>query len=191
MSCRSTCARSAASQDAEQLTPFLTGLFKAVESAPRAAVVFTLAIGKGGKADDAYRDENEDIAAMARRGEASRLARRRCSIRPSRRRRRRCCADGSSRASTTSAPRRSSSLTSGSGRARRSTPARALEREPRRGAAAGLSVPSRRSCRCSPTSSRRSRTSSACAACCACSRRPWRTCGQSSPADATRSTSTT
>src|SRR4029077_13186305 len=41
-------------RDAEQLTPFLTDLFKAVESAPGAALVFTLAVGKGGKATDAY-----------------------------------------------------------------------------------------------------------------------------------------
>lgn len=47
--------------DAEQLTPFLTDLFKAIESAPRAALVFTLAIGKGGKAVDAYGPENEAI----------------------------------------------------------------------------------------------------------------------------------
>jgi hypothetical protein len=47
--------------DAEQLTPFLTDLFKAVESAPRASLVFTLAIGKGGKAVDAYAAENEAI----------------------------------------------------------------------------------------------------------------------------------
>jgi hypothetical protein len=50
----------------EQLTAFLTSLFKAVESSPRAAVVYTLAIGKGGLASDAYRQENMDIAdAMA------------------------------------------------------------------------------------------------------------------------------
>ncbi len=47
--------------DAEQLTPFLTDLFKAVESAPRAALVFTLAIGKHGKAVDAYAAENQAI----------------------------------------------------------------------------------------------------------------------------------
>ncbi len=47
--------------DAEQLTPFLTSIFTAVESAPRAAIVFTLAIGKGGKALDAYGPENEEI----------------------------------------------------------------------------------------------------------------------------------
>ena len=33
-------------EEAAQLTPFLTGLFKAVESSPGAALVFTLAIGK-------------------------------------------------------------------------------------------------------------------------------------------------
>ncbi len=50
----------------DQLTAFLTSLFKAVESFPRAAVVYTLAIGKGGVATDAYRQENMEIAdAMA------------------------------------------------------------------------------------------------------------------------------
>ncbi|MEB3162052.1 MAG: DUF499 domain-containing protein [Prochlorothrix sp.] len=46
-----------------QLTAFLTGLIKAVESSPRAALVFTLAIGKEGKATDAYSEENQFIAA--------------------------------------------------------------------------------------------------------------------------------
>ncbi len=45
----------------EQLTPFLTALFKAVESTPNAAVVYTLAIGKEG-ATDAYGPENDFIA---------------------------------------------------------------------------------------------------------------------------------
>ncbi len=45
-----------------QLTAFLTGLFKAVESSPRAALVYTLAIGKGGAAIDAYSAENRFIA---------------------------------------------------------------------------------------------------------------------------------
>jgi hypothetical protein len=45
-----------------QLTAFLTALFKAVESSPNAVVVYTLAIGKGGKATDAYSDENQFIA---------------------------------------------------------------------------------------------------------------------------------
>ena len=45
-----------------QLTPFLTGLFKAVTSSDKACVVFTLAIGKEGKATDAYSQENEFIA---------------------------------------------------------------------------------------------------------------------------------
>ena len=45
-----------------QLTAFLTSLFKAVESAPRAALVYTLAIGKDGRAGDAYTQENQYIA---------------------------------------------------------------------------------------------------------------------------------
>jgi hypothetical protein len=46
----------------EQLTAFLTSLFKAVESSPRVALVYTLAVGKGGRATDAYSDENQFIA---------------------------------------------------------------------------------------------------------------------------------
>jgi hypothetical protein len=48
--------------DADQLAPFLTSLFKAVESATGACLVFTLAIGKAGKATDAYAPENEYLA---------------------------------------------------------------------------------------------------------------------------------
>ena len=46
----------------DQLTAFLTSLFKAVESAPGAALVYTLAIGKDGRATDAYDQENQFIA---------------------------------------------------------------------------------------------------------------------------------
>ena len=46
----------------DQLTAFLTSLFKAVEGAPRAALVCTLAIGKEGRAVDAYPVENQFIA---------------------------------------------------------------------------------------------------------------------------------
>ena len=46
----------------DQLTAFLTSLFKAVEGAPHAALVYTLAIGKDGRATDAYTDENQFIA---------------------------------------------------------------------------------------------------------------------------------
>jgi hypothetical protein len=46
----------------DQLTAFLTSLFKAVESSPRAALVYTLAIGKDGKGTDAYGEENQFIA---------------------------------------------------------------------------------------------------------------------------------
>lgn len=45
-----------------QLTAFLTSLFKAVESVPNAALVYTLAIGKDGRATDAYNEENQFIA---------------------------------------------------------------------------------------------------------------------------------
>lgn len=65
-------------RDAEQLTPFLTALFKAVESSPGAALVFTLAIGKGGKATDAYSEENQWVA--ARLDEAESVAARKATL---------------------------------------------------------------------------------------------------------------
>ena len=46
----------------EQLSAFLTSLFKAVESNPRVSLVYTLAIGKDGKTGDAYSAENQFIA---------------------------------------------------------------------------------------------------------------------------------
>ena len=46
----------------EQLSAFLTSLFKAVESNPRVSLVYTLAIGKEGKVGDAYSAENQFIA---------------------------------------------------------------------------------------------------------------------------------
>ena len=46
----------------DQLTAFLTSLFKAVEGAPNAVLVYTLAVGRDGRASDAYRDENQFIA---------------------------------------------------------------------------------------------------------------------------------
>ena len=46
----------------DQLTAFLTSLFKAVEGAPNATLVYTLAIGKDGRATDAYNEENQFIA---------------------------------------------------------------------------------------------------------------------------------
>ena len=51
---------------AQQLTAFLTSLFKAVERAPNAALVYTLAVGGDGRATDAYSEENQFVAdAMA------------------------------------------------------------------------------------------------------------------------------
>ncbi len=47
----------------DQLTAFLTSLFKAIEDAPNAVLVYTLAIGKGDSgAPDAYSEENRFIA---------------------------------------------------------------------------------------------------------------------------------
>jgi len=47
----------------DQFTAFLTGLFSAVERTPKVALVFTLAVGREGRAQDAYSEENEFIAA--------------------------------------------------------------------------------------------------------------------------------
>ena len=56
---------------AKQLTAFLTALFKAVESSPCTALVFTLAIGKKDeKAIDAYSQENQAIVDMMREAES-------------------------------------------------------------------------------------------------------------------------
>ncbi|MCA3396953.1 MAG: ATP-binding protein [Roseomonas sp.] len=46
----------------DQLTAFLTALFTAVESSPKAALVYTLAVGKDGRAGDAYSEENQFVA---------------------------------------------------------------------------------------------------------------------------------
>ena len=61
-----------------QLTAFLTSLFKAVEGAERAALVYTLAIGKGGGARDAYSEENQFIA--ARMAEAESVSARKATL---------------------------------------------------------------------------------------------------------------
>jgi len=56
---------------AEQLTAFLTVLFKAVESSPRCVLVYTLAVGKDdGKATDAYGQENQILAAALAENES-------------------------------------------------------------------------------------------------------------------------
>ena len=47
-----------------QLSAFLTSLVKAVEGTQNAALVYTLAIGKEGRATDAYGEENQFIAAQ-------------------------------------------------------------------------------------------------------------------------------
>lgn len=54
----------------DQLSPFLTALFKAVETTPRAALVYTLAVGKDGRAIDAYSDEHQFIAARIAEAES-------------------------------------------------------------------------------------------------------------------------
>jgi hypothetical protein len=62
----------------DQLTAFLSALFKAVESSPHAALVYTLAIGKDGKAGDAYSEENQFIA--DRMAEAESVSARKATI---------------------------------------------------------------------------------------------------------------
>ena len=64
--------------EASQLTPFLTVLFKAVESSPGAALVFTLALGKAGQPSDAYSAENQFLA--ARVAEADSVAARKATL---------------------------------------------------------------------------------------------------------------
>lgn len=64
--------------EADQLAPFLTSLFKAVESAPGAALVFTLAIGRSGVATDAYAEENQFVAAKME--EAEKVAARKATL---------------------------------------------------------------------------------------------------------------
>ena len=61
-----------------QLTAFLTSLFKAVEGAPQAALVYTLAIGKEGLASDAYSEENQYIADQM--GEAESVSARKATL---------------------------------------------------------------------------------------------------------------
>ena len=62
----------------EQLTAFLTSLFKAVETEPLAALVYTLAIGKDGRATDAYSEENDFIA--AKMAEAKKISARKATL---------------------------------------------------------------------------------------------------------------
>jgi hypothetical protein len=49
---------------AGQFTAFLQALFKAVDQSPNAAVVYTLAIGRGDQATDAYKEETERALAI-------------------------------------------------------------------------------------------------------------------------------
>lgn len=83
-----------------QLTAFLTALFKAVESTPHAAVVYTLAIGKGGVATDATVTRTSSSPTRWRRPRVSRRARPRYSTRPRRTRRSRSSVAACSPAST-------------------------------------------------------------------------------------------
>ncbi len=53
-----------------QFTAFVHALFKAVASTPQVALVYTLAIGKEDKAQDAYREENERAAAALAEAES-------------------------------------------------------------------------------------------------------------------------
>lgn len=62
----------------EQLTAFLTALMKAVESLPRVALVFTLAVGRDGKATDAYSRETQEVSAFF--AEAESVAARKATV---------------------------------------------------------------------------------------------------------------
>ena len=62
----------------EQLLAFMTSLMKAVESLPNVALVFTLAVGRDGKATDAYSRETQDIAAFF--AEAESVAARKATV---------------------------------------------------------------------------------------------------------------
>jgi predicted AAA+ superfamily ATPase len=62
----------------DQLTAFLTSLFKAVEASPRAALVYTLAVGKEGRSTDAYGEENEFVA--GRMAEAESVSARKATL---------------------------------------------------------------------------------------------------------------
>jgi predicted AAA+ superfamily ATPase len=54
----------------KQFTAFVHALFKAVASTPQVALVYTLAIGKDDKAQDAYKEENERAAAALAEAES-------------------------------------------------------------------------------------------------------------------------
>ena len=56
-----------------QFTAFLHALFKAVETAPNVALVFTLAVGKDSEAKDAYREEHERALAFPGRSRDGRF----------------------------------------------------------------------------------------------------------------------
>ena len=62
----------------DQFTAFLQALIKAVESSPRVALVFTLAVGKDSEAKDAYKQEHE--RALAILAEAEQVAARKATI---------------------------------------------------------------------------------------------------------------
>ena len=62
----------------DQLSAFLTSLFKAIEGTSNAALVYTLAIGKDSRSSDAYSDENEFIA--ERMAEAESISARKATL---------------------------------------------------------------------------------------------------------------
>lgn len=55
---------------AKQFAAFVHDLFKAVASSPQVALVYTLAVGKGNEASDAYKTENERAAAAMAEAES-------------------------------------------------------------------------------------------------------------------------
>lgn len=62
----------------DQLLAFMTSLMKAVESSPNVALVFTLAVGRDGKAADAYSRETQEIASFF--AEAESVAARKATV---------------------------------------------------------------------------------------------------------------
>ena len=57
-------------EDWKQLAPFLKGLMAAVDARPNACLILSLAIGRSGRAIDAFAQENEYVAAALQEAEA-------------------------------------------------------------------------------------------------------------------------
>ena len=100
----------------DQLPAFLTSLFKAVEGTPNATVVYTLAIGKGGRRLTHTARRTNTSTTRWKRPRKSPLARRHCSTPPRRTRRSKCCVDVCSSLSTIQGSQQRSTPTASGGR---------------------------------------------------------------------------